>query len=94
MLLSLALIFLCGLALGRNFPETASAAAAGMLFAGILLGPLRPEPAFDSSILGISADLRADCLIIIPYQGRAEPGFGGFEESRQTCGAVFCPRCL
>lgn len=49
---------------GRNFPEAASAAAAGNAAYGNLLGPYVLN-LLDSSILGISADLRQIALIII-----------------------------
>lgn len=45
MLLSLALIFLCGLALGGIFWKLHLPQLLGMLLTGILLGALRPEPA-------------------------------------------------
>ncbi|MBE5039193.1 cation:proton antiporter domain-containing protein [Ructibacterium gallinarum] len=64
MLLSLALIFLCGILLGSLFQRLRLPALLGMLLTGILLGPqvlnlLSPD------ILGISADLRQIALIII-----------------------------
>ena len=65
MLLSLALIFLCGLALGGIFRKLHLPQLLGMLLTGILLGPYVLN-LLDSSILGISADLRQIALIIIP----------------------------
>lgn len=64
MLLSLALIFLCGILLGSLFQRLRLPALLGMLLTGILLGPqvlnlLSPD------ILGISANLRQIALIII-----------------------------
>lgn len=64
MLLSLALIFLCGLALGGIFRKLHLPQLLGMLLTGILLGPYVLN-LLDSSILGISADLRQIALIII-----------------------------
>ena len=64
MLLSLALIFLCGLALGGIFRKLHLPQLLGMLLTGILLGPYVLN-LLDSSILGISADLRLIALIII-----------------------------
>ena len=64
MLLSLALIFLCGLALGGIFWKLHLPQLLGMLLTGILLGPYVLN-LLDSSILGISADLRQIALIII-----------------------------
>ena len=64
MLLSLALIFLCGLALGGIFWKLHLPQLLGMLLTGILLGPYVLN-LLESSILGISADLRQIALIII-----------------------------
>ena len=64
MLLSLALIFLCGLALGGIFRKLHLPQLLGMLLTGILLGPYVLN-LLDSSILGISADLRQIAVIII-----------------------------
>lgn len=64
MLLSLALIFLCGLAMGGIFWKLHLPQLLGMLLTGILLGPYVLN-LLDSSILGISADLRQIALIII-----------------------------
>ena len=64
MLLSLALIFLCGLALGGIFRKLHLPQLLGMLLTGILLGPYVLN-LLDSSILGISDDLRQIALIII-----------------------------
>lgn len=64
MLLSLALIFLCGLALGGIFRKLHLPQLLGMLLTGILLGPYVLN-LLDGSILGISADLRQIALIII-----------------------------
>jgi len=64
MLLSLALIFLCGMALGRLFQQFKLPSLLGMLLTGILLGPYALG-LLDDSILSISADLRKIALIII-----------------------------
>lgn len=64
MLLSLALIFLCGMILGSLFKKLKLPALLGMLLTGILLGP-HFFNLLDSSILNISADLRQIALIII-----------------------------
>ena len=64
MLFSLALIFLCVLALGGIFWKLHLPQLLGMLLTGILLGPYVLN-LLDSSILGISADLRQIALIII-----------------------------
>ena len=64
MLLSLALVFMCGMSLGAVFQKLKLPSLLGMLLTGILLGPyvlnlLAP------AILNISADLRQIALIII-----------------------------
>ena len=64
MLTSLALIFLIGLALASVCQRLNLPRIIGMLIAGILLGPYVLD-LFDSSILGISADLRRMALVII-----------------------------
>lgn len=64
MLLSLALIFLCGMLLGGIFSKLKLPSLLGMLLTGILLGPYVLN-LLDESILSISADLRQIALIII-----------------------------
>jgi NhaP-type Na+/H+ or K+/H+ antiporter len=64
MLTSLALIFLVGLLLGSIFNRLKLPRLVGMLLTGIILGPYALN-LLDSSILGISADLRELALIII-----------------------------
>ena len=64
MLTSLALIFLVGLALAAICQKLRLPRIIGMLVTGILLGPYVLD-LFDSSILGISADLRQMALVII-----------------------------
>lgn len=64
MLTSLALIFLVGLALAALSQKLHLPRIIGMLLTGILLGPYVLN-LFDSSILGISADLRKMALVII-----------------------------
>lgn len=64
MLLSLALIFLCGMVLGGIFDKLKLPRLLGMLLTGIILGPYVLN-LLDPSILGISADLRQIALIII-----------------------------
>lgn len=64
MLLSLALIFLCGVILGGIFNKIKLPPLLGMLLTGIVLGP-HVLNALDPSILSISADLRQIALIII-----------------------------
>ncbi len=64
MLLSLALIFLAGMVLGRAAGKIGLPPLAGMLAGGILLGPY-VSGLLSDSILSISADLRKIALIII-----------------------------
>ena len=64
MLASLALIFLVGLALASICQRLRLPRIIGMLVTGILLGPYALN-LFDSSILGVSADLRQMALVII-----------------------------
>lgn len=64
MLTSLALIFLVGLALAGICQKLKLPRIVGMLITGILLGPFVLD-LLDSSILGISAELRQMALVII-----------------------------
>lgn len=64
MLLSLALVFLCGITLGAVFQRLKLPALLGMLFTGILLGPYALN-LLDPAILSLSTDLRQIALIII-----------------------------
>lgn len=64
MLLSLALVFLCGMILGKTFEKFRLPNLLGMLITGILLGPYWLN-LLDPIILNISIDLRQIALIII-----------------------------
>lgn len=64
MLFSLALIFLCGMALGGIFARLRLPSLLGMLLTGILLGPSVLN-LLDPTILSVSADLRQIALVII-----------------------------
>ncbi|MDA0029105.1 cation:proton antiporter [Brachyspira hyodysenteriae] len=64
MLLSLALIFLCGMILGKIFSTLKLPSLLGLIITGIILGPYCFN-LLDNSILSISADLRELALIII-----------------------------
>jgi solute carrier family 9B (sodium/hydrogen exchanger), member 1/2 len=64
MLLSLALIFLCGLFLGSICKKIRIPSLLGMLITGIILGPFALN-LLDESILSLSADIRQIALIII-----------------------------
>lgn len=64
MLLSLALVFLCGMTLGGIFQKLKLPSLLGMLLTGILLGPYALH-LLDATLLGVSVDLRQIALIII-----------------------------
>lgn len=64
LLTSLALIFLCGLALGGLFEKVKLPPLLGMLLTGILLGPSVLN-LLDWSVVAISSDLRKVALVII-----------------------------
>lgn len=64
MLLSLALVFLCGMTLGGIFYKLKLPSLLGMLLTGILLGP-HALNLLDPTILNLSTDLRQIALIII-----------------------------
>lgn len=64
MLLGLALVFVVGMLFGHICNRLGLPSLLGMLLTGILLGPYVMD-LLDDSLLGISADLRQICLIII-----------------------------
>lgn len=64
MLLSIALVFLCGMTLGKIFEKLKLPSLLGMIATGIILGP-HVLDLLDNSILEISKDLRQIALIII-----------------------------
>lgn len=64
MLLSLALVFLCGMALGKMVEKIRLPKLLGMLITGMLLGPYLLN-LLDPTILNISTELRQIALIII-----------------------------
>lgn len=64
MLLSMALILLCGLILNKIFTQLKLPGILGMLLTGMLLGPYALN-LIDPTILAISGDLRQFALIII-----------------------------
>ena len=64
MLLSMSLIFLCGLAFGWLFRKFRLPGLLGMLVTGMLLGPFALN-LLDQKILLVSPDLRQLALIII-----------------------------
>ncbi|MFW6679962.1 cation:proton antiporter [Lacrimispora sp. AGF001] len=64
MLLSLALVFLIGMTLGSLFEKLKLPSLLGMILTGMILGPYALR-LLDSSLLGISTELRQVALIII-----------------------------
>lgn len=64
MLLSISLILIVGMSMGYICSKLKLPSLIGMLVTGIILGPYVLN-LLDSSILGISADLRKIALIII-----------------------------
>lgn len=64
MLLSLALVFLCGMSLGAVFVRLKLPSLLGMLLTGVLLGPYALD-VLDPTVLDLSADLRQIALIVI-----------------------------
>ncbi len=64
MLLSISLVFLCGMTLGKIFEKLKLPSLLGMIATGIILGPYVLD-LLDNSILEISKDLRQIALIII-----------------------------
>ncbi len=94
MLLSLALVFLCGMAMGKLFELIKLPSLVGMLLTGILLGPSVLN-LIDGSVIGISSELRQIALIII----LARAGMNiNIEELKQAgkAGVLLCfvPACL
>lgn len=64
MLLSLALVFITGIVLGKLFSRFRLPALLGMLLAGVLLGP-QVLNLLDSSLMQLSPDLRKIALVVI-----------------------------
>ncbi len=64
MLFSLAIILICGFALGGILKKLRLPALLGMMAAGILLGPHALQ-LIDPALLAISSDLRQIALIVI-----------------------------
>ena len=94
MLLSLALIFLCGMALGRLFQQIKLPSLLGMLLTGILLGPYALG-LLDDSILSISADLRKIALIIILTRAGLNLDLKDLKQvGRPAILMCFLPACL
>lgn len=94
MLLSLALIFLCGMALGSVFTKIKLPPLLGMLLTGIVLGPYALG-LLDESILTISADLRKIALVIILTRAGLNLNFADLKRvGRPAVLMCFVPACF
>ncbi len=90
MLLSLAWIFLLGLALGGLMQKLGLPGLLGMLLTGIILAQLG---AIDPSLLSISASLRQIALVIILLRAGLNLSPRDLKRAGRRCCSVFCPRC-
>lgn len=94
MLLSLALIFLCGLLIGSIFEKLKLPSLLGMLITGIVLGPYVLN-LLDQSILNVSADLRQIALIIILARAGLNLDIKDFKKvGRPAILMCFVPACF
>lgn len=94
MLLSLALIFLCGLTLASLFSKLKLPSLLGMLITGILLGPY-VFGLLDESILAISPDLRQIALVIILTRAGLNLDFADLKKvGRPAVLMCFLPACF
>lgn len=83
MLLSIALILIVGMSMGWICQKCKLPSLLGMLATGVILGPYVLN-LLDSSILGISSELRKIALTL-SYQGRAWTGSVWPEKDRKAC---------
>lgn len=94
MLTSLALIFLLGLMLGGIFNKLKLPSLLGMIITGMILSPYALN-LLDSSILGISADLRQLALIIILTRAGLSLDIGDLKKvGRPAILMCFVPACF
>lgn len=94
MLLSLALIFLCGLTLASLFSKLKLPPLLGMLITGILLGPY-VFGLLDESILAISPDLRQIALVIILTRAGLNLDFADLKKVERPAALMcFLPACF
>jgi len=89
MLLSIALILLCGMIMGKVCQLIKLPSLIGMLATGIILGPYALNM-IDASILGISADIRKIALVIILTRA----GFGLKLSELKTLGRPALMMCF
>lgn len=94
MLLSLALVFLCGMALAAVFEALRLPRLLGMLLTGILLGPFALNW-IAPALLSISADLRRIALIIILLRAGLSLDVGDLKKvGRPAVLMCFVPACF
>ena len=94
MLLSLALVFLCAMFLGWAMQRLHLPALLGMLLTGVLLGPYVTN-LLDSSLLGISAQLRQIALIIVLTRAGLSMDFAALRRvGRPAILLCFVPACF
>ena len=94
MLLSLALVFLCAVFLGWAMQRLHLPALLGMLLTGVLLGPYVTN-LLDSSLLGISAQLRQIALIIVLTRAGLSMDFAALRRvGRPAILLCFVPACF
>lgn len=94
MLLSLALVFLCAMFLGWAMQRLHLPALPGMLLTGVLLGPYATN-LLDSSLLGISAQLRQIALIIVLTRAGLSMDFAALRRvGRPAILLCFVPACF
>ena len=94
MLLSLALVFLCAMFLGWAMQRLHLPALLGMLLTGVLLG-LYVTNLLDSSLLGISAQLRQIALIIVLTRAGLSMDFAALRRvGRPAILLCFVPACF
>lgn len=94
MLTSLALIFLLGLLLAGIFDRIKLPGLLGTLLAGIVLGPFALD-LIDSSILGVSGELRTLALVVILVRAGLAIDLGALKKvGRAAVLMAFVPACF
>lgn len=94
MLLSLALMLLCGMSLGKLFEKMRLPSLLGMLLTGMLLGPYVFN-VLDVSILSISTEVRQIALIIILMRAGLSLKFNDLKQvGRPAILLCFVPACF
>lgn len=94
MLLSLALMLLCGMSLGKLFEKMRLPSLLGMLLTGMLLGPYVFN-VLDGSILSISTEVRQIALIIILMRAGLSLKFNDLKQvGRPAILLCFVPACF